>query len=141
MFFIIALFITIFMAGLSGDISHGLNRYSEQQLSVQQQSCQTVEYMNALNDYLYDHPMSSGVVSADLIPVKPPTGGAHIIQDSRVYVYQPDKKGLLWELEATSDTSALIGKVASGRLQDALGTDMGVSVSSVIPDGDVVYLD
>lgn len=140
MYWLLAVFMMVLVSVVS--ISNRTNITSNDiiQSAAAQQAVQTVAYINSLNDYLYDHPQSSGVVSDDLLFVKAPTGAKNIIQDSRVYVYQPDKTGLLWELEHASSTSALIGKVKSGHLLDASGTDMGVAVPGAIPDGYVVYL-
>lgn len=140
MWWIIAVFMMIFMADVSVMQTHDISARNLVQVSAQQQAVQTVAYINSINDYLYSHPMTDGVVSDDDLPVKAPPGAKNLIQTSRVYVYQPDQKGLLWQLESASDTSALVGRVSAGRLQDATGTDMGVSVPASVPDGDVTYL-
>ena len=141
MWWLIAVFMMIFVTEISVTQTHDLNAHSMTQVSAQQQATQTVAYINSINDYLYSHPMTDGVVSDDGLPVKAPTGAKNLIQASRVYVYQSNAKGLLWQLENASNTSALVGIVSAGRLNDASGTDMGVTVSATIPDGDVVYLD
>lgn len=140
MWWLIAVFMMIFVTEISVTQPHDLSGRSLVAVSAQQQAIQTVAYINSINDYLYSHPMTDGVVSDDQLPVKAPAGAKNLIQASRVYVYQPNAKGLLWQLENASDVSALIGKVASGRLLDATGTDMGVSVPSSIPDGDLAWL-
>lgn len=140
MYLLLAVFMTILVSVISVSNRSNITSTDIAQTAANQQATQTVAYINSLNDYLYQHPQSEGVVSDDLLFIKAPFGAKNVIQDSRVYVYQPDKKGLLWELEHASSTSVLIGKVKTGHLLDALGTDMGVSVPSVIPDGNVVYL-
>lgn len=120
--------------------THTVSAQTAIDVTAQQQALQTVMYMNALNDYLYSHPMTDGTLPDDTLPIRPPASGHHIIQAGRVYVWQTDSHGLLFQLEKASDTSALMGKVRNRRLTDVLGTDMGVSVPSDIPDGNVVYL-
>ncbi|EAA5258726.1 hypothetical protein DP804_19890 [Salmonella enterica subsp. enterica] len=109
-------------------------------VSAQQRASQTIVYLNAINDYLYDHPQTSGTVDDSLLGVTPPAGCKNLIQSGRLYVYQPDTRGLMYQLKRASDDSALLGRVVSGRIQDNLGVDMGVSVPSSIANGDVVYL-
>ena len=106
----------------------------------QTRAIQTVQYINTINDYLYDNPQSDGVIDNGLLGVTPPSGVAHILQSSRVFVYQPDLPGLMTALQLQSVNSALLGRVTSRRLIDNLGNDMQVTVPDVIPDGDLVYL-
>ncbi|XUA21463.1 type IV pilus biogenesis protein PilM (plasmid) [Citrobacter sp. OP27] len=140
MVWLLACVMTILMSVVTLSNTHALNTHSAASVSAEQQADQTVAYMSALDDYLYDHPQTDGTVPDSTLPVMPPKNGHHIIQASRVWVWQPDAPGLLWQLEKTSEASALMGKVANGRLIDAIGTDMTVSVPSSIPDGSVVYL-
>ncbi|MGR7464121.1 type IV pilus biogenesis protein PilM [Klebsiella aerogenes] len=120
--------------------THDVTAQTAITVNAQQQAMQTVSWMNAINDWLYDHTMDAGTVPGADLPVKPPRNGQNVVQGGRAYVWQPDAPGLLYQLEAASDTSALMGRVKNGRLTDAIGTDMGVSVPSSIPDGDIVYL-
>ncbi|HCA3439645.1 TPA: type IV pilus biogenesis protein PilM [Salmonella enterica subsp. salamae serovar 35:g,m,s,t:-] len=141
MWWLLAVFMMVFITLTSVTQSHDLSSRNIVQVEAEQQSMQTVAYLNAINDYLYSHPMTDGIVSDDSLPVKAPNGTKNLIQASRVYVYQPNQRGLLWQLENASDISALVGIVSAGRLTDASGTDMGVAVPSTIPNGDIVYLD
>lgn len=140
MWWLISVVIMIFVTSVSVTQSHHLSSRRVTEVSTQQQAIQTVAYLNAINDYLYSHPMTDGTIPDDALPVKAPPGVKNLIQATRVYVWQPNTKGLFWQLEKASDSSALIGLVTNGRMQDALGTDMGVSVPPQVPDGDIACL-
>lgn len=140
MHWLLAVFFTTLVSIISISERASITSTTIAQTTANQQATQTVAYINSVNDYLYQHPQSEGVVSDDQLFVKAPPGAKNVIQDSRVYVYQPDKIGLLWELTHASSTSALIGRVEAGHLIDVSGTNMGVSVPGVIPDGYIVYL-
>lgn len=141
MWWLLALIMMIFVTEVSISQLNELTPQSMVQVATEQQANQTMAYLNAINDYLYSHPQADGTVSDELLPIKAPKGAKNYIQASRVYIYQPNDKGLMWQLEQASTKSALIGKVSSGRLKDASGTDMGVTVPSAITDGYIVYLD
>ena len=140
MWWLLALFMSIAVSMFSFYDSHSITAQTALTVTTQQQAMQTVAYLNAINDYLYDNPMSDGSVPDEDLPVTAPKNTANVISGNRVFVYQPPTTGLMYQLEKASTASALIGKVASGRLLDATGTDMGVTVPSAIPDGDIVYL-
>jgi hypothetical protein len=108
--------------------------------SQRQQAAETIRYLNVINDYLYAHPQSEGVISASLLEMQPPADVAHYIAQGRLFVYQPARSGLLDAMMAQSGRSALIGTVIKRRLTDTRGNDMQVSVPDVIPDGTLVYL-
>ncbi len=105
-----------------------------------QQALGTLRYMNALVDYLYNHPMDNGTLSNSLLEAEPPPGVQHRIHNSRIYVYQPVQQGLISAMADKSRRSALLGTVKSRRLVDLRGTDMQVVVPDVIPDGYLVFL-
>lgn len=140
MFWIVMVFVAVMVSLSAVDSTHDVTAQTAITVNAQQQAMQTVSWMNSINDWLYDHPMDAGTVPNDALPVQPPRNGQNVIQGGRAYVWQPDAPGLLYQLEVASDASALMGRVKSGRLTDATGTDMGVSVPSSIPDGYVVYL-
>lgn len=106
----------------------------------QQQAAETILYLNAINDWLYDHPQSDGTVSNSALDTQPPPGTANVLSQARVYVYQPEKKGLAAALMDQSNQSALIGQVTNRRLTDMQGKDMQVTVPDAIPNGSLVYL-
>ena len=108
--------------------------------SQRQQAAETIRYLNVINDYLYAHPQSEGVISASLLEMQPPASVAHYISRGRVFVYQPARRGLLDAMRAQSGRSALIGTVVNRRLTDTRGNDMKVSVPDVISDNTLVYL-
>lgn len=140
MFWFISVLLALFLTFSHSWRGHDPDAGNAATIAAQQQASQTIVYLNALNDYLHDHPQSDGTVDDNLLGVTVPPGCHHIIQASRVYVYQPDKSGLMYQLRADSDDSALLGRVVSRRLQDNLGVDMGVSVPSAIAEGNIVYL-
>lgn len=113
---------------------------TERTASTQQRAIQTVTFMNAMNDYLYDHPLRDGSIPQDKLPVRPPENARHIVRQGRAYIWQPFQPGLLYELALASDISALVGKVDNGQLHDVIGADMQVDVPSDIPDGTIVYM-
>lgn len=106
----------------------------------QQQAAEIILYLNAINDWLYDHPQSDGIVSNTVLDTQPPRGTTNILSQGRLYVYQPEKKGLAAALMDQSNQSALIGRVTNRRLTDMQGKDMQVTVPDVIPNGYLVYL-
>ena len=140
MFWLLAIFMTVLMSVTSITVSTHISSNEIAQTEVNQQAIQTIAYINSVNDYLYQHPQSEGVISDDLLFVKAPNGAKNVLQNGRVYVYQPYKIGLLWALTQESLTSALIGHVDAGQLFDVAGTNMGVPVPGIIPDGYIVYL-
>ncbi|KAA1195465.1 type IV pilus biogenesis protein PilM [Photorhabdus heterorhabditis] len=110
-----------------------------------QRATETVQYINAINDYLYDHPDVNAtpneiVLKPDQIGMKPNHEIYHVIFKQRVYVWQKPERGLMNALKTQTLSSALLGTVKQRHLIDNSGKDMTVPVPIRIPDGAVVYL-
>ncbi|WP_036768533.1 type IV pilus biogenesis protein PilM [Photorhabdus australis] len=127
------------------------NRQNSQQDVVEtltimtQRATETVQYINAINDYLYDHPdvnttPSEVVLKPNQIGMKPNNEIYHVIFKQRVYVWQKPERGLMNALKTQTLSSALLGTVKQRHLIDNSGKDMTVPVPTRIPDGAVVYL-
>lgn len=112
---------------------------------TQQRAIDTVRLINAINDYLYDHPdvingdnpivLSPGQVGVSVDPVI-----NNVVFRKRVYVWQIPEKGLMNALKTQTLSSALLGEVKHRRLIDNGNVDMGVDVPAQIPEGAIVYL-
>lgn len=112
-----------------------------QDSELRQRAIQTVSYINEINDWRYLNPAQKDGVIPDSAFGWPSVPGLHnVLQADRVYVWQPDKPGLMSALLAQSRHSALVGRVASRRLTNSAGNDMQVTVPASIPDGSLVYL-
>lgn len=133
---------SVFLLFAAGVTSHNVTSTAivAADSAAQQQAAETIRYLNAINDYLYEHPQSDGVISNALLDTSPPPGVAHYLSQGRVFVYQKTQQGLAGAMMDQSHHSALIGTVTGRRLRDMQGTDMKVTVPNLIPDGDLVYL-
>ncbi|WP_040118651.1 type IV pilus biogenesis protein PilM [Yersinia similis] len=76
-------------------------------------------------------PQDNGVINDNLLGFSSLPSLSHIIQDRRVFVYQPQQQWLNERTENDDRDSALLGRVQNRRLIDNLGTDMQVSVPEV----------
>lgn len=139
-YWLLSMFLALFL--FASDMTHrDANQASENAVSENlQRARQTVQYINTINDYLYDHPQSSGVLSDSVLGFTSVPSLTHIIQSSRVFVYQPDRLGLMGAMTTVARNSALLGHVKNRRLIDNQGNDMQVTVPDVIPDTYLVYL-
>lgn len=110
-----------------------------------QRAIDTVRLINAINDYIYDHP---DVINGDNPIVLPNTQLGisadpainNVIFRKRVYVWQIPERGLMKALKVQTLSSALLGEVKHRRLIDNGNVDMGVDVPAQIPEGAIVYL-
>lgn len=139
-YWLLSMFLVLFL--MTADMTH---RRTHQTLEMaesenKQRARQTVLYINAINDYLYDHPQDNGVINDNLLGFSSLPSLSHIIQDRRVFVYQPNNSGLMSALKTMTRGSALLGRVQNRRLIDNLGTDMQVSVPDVISETYLVYI-
>ena len=112
---------------------------------TQQRAIDTVRLINAINDYLYDHPdVINGdnpiVLSPGQVGVSVDPAINNIVFRKRVYVWQVPEKGLMNALKTQTLSSALLGEVKHRRLIDNGNVDMGVDVPAQIPEGAIVYL-
>ncbi|WP_426786163.1 type IV pilus biogenesis protein PilM (plasmid) [Rahnella variigena] len=139
-YWLLSMFLALFL--FTSDMTHrDANQASENAVSENlQRARQTVQYINTINDYLYDHPQTSGVPSDSVLGFTSVPSLTHIIQSNRVFVYQPDRLGLMGALATVTRNSALLGHVKNRRLIDNQGNDMQVTVPDVIPDTYLVYL-
>lgn len=139
-YWLLSMFLALFL--FTSDMTHrDANQASENAVSENlQRARQTVQYINTINDYLYDHPQTSGVLSDSVLGFTSVPSLTHIIQSNRAFVYQPDRLGLMGALATVTRNSALLGHVKNRRLIDNQGNDMQVTVPDVIPDTYLVYL-
>lgn len=139
-YWLLSIFTVLFL--FSADMSHRDATQLQEQTKADRQlrARQTVQYLNLINDWLYDHPQSSGVINDADLGFTSVSGLKHVIQDGRVFVYQPVQTGLLGELLYVTRGSALIGQVTNRRLINVHRNDMQVSVPAGIPDTYLVYL-
>lgn len=112
---------------------------------TQQRAIDTVRLINAINDYLYDHPdVINGdnpiVLSPGQVGVSVDPAINNVVFRKRVYVWQIPEKGLMNALKTQTLSSALLGEVKHRRLIDNGNVDMGVDVPAQIPEGAIVYL-
>ncbi|MFP2517052.1 type IV pilus biogenesis protein PilM [Buttiauxella agrestis] len=141
MSYLILSFFSVFLLFSSGVLQHdNATDAGQYQTDTQQQAAATLRYMNAINSYLYAHPMADGTFSDSLLEAAPPSGVRHVIRQGRVFVYQPSQPGLKDALVTVSRHSALLGSVKSRRLIDLSGTDMQITLPDLIPEGYLVYL-
>jgi hypothetical protein len=139
-YWLLSMFLVFFL--FNADMAHRGNQQTLQMAESEnkQRARQTVLYINTLNDYLYDHPQSDGVINDSVLGFTPFPSLSHVIQAGRVFVYQPNNSGLMSALKTMTRGSALLGRVQHRRLIDTLGADMQVSVPDVIPETYLVYL-
>ncbi|WP_413484622.1 type IV pilus biogenesis protein PilM [Morganella psychrotolerans] len=110
-----------------------------------QRATETIRYIDAINDYIYDHPeivnsTDEIVLSDSMIGMKPGFGIRHVIWMQRVYVWQYPQPGLTEALMRQTNSSALLGTISKHQLIDLQGNSMQVSVPASLPDHSVVYL-
>lgn len=125
--------------GMYGD--DGTTVHSEAALSTQK-AVQVIGYLNAINDYLYRHPLANGVVPDSVLSLQLPSGSDihNVVQDRRVMVYLPDAPDLVSALRSLSRNSALLCRNAHGVLTDLSGASTGISTPPAITGSDLVYL-
>jgi hypothetical protein len=112
-----------------------------QESELSQRASQTVSYINEINDWRYNNPsQKDGVIADSTLGWSAIPNLHNVLQSDRVYVWQPDRPGLMNALLTQSRNSALIGKVVARRLIDSSGNDMQVTVPGSIADGSLVYL-
>ncbi|WP_289347214.1 type IV pilus biogenesis protein PilM [Pantoea stewartii] len=144
--FVLSIFLVIFTATGFYE-NHDIENQTENEISVvtNQRAIETVQYLNAINDYIYLHPE---ILNADgdfkltsiQIGMEPDYSIYHIVSNKRVYVWQNSQRGLMTALKAQTMSSALLGTVVNRRLINNGGSDMDVQVPAEIPNGSIVYL-
>lgn len=145
-YLLLSIFLVIFSMTDYFDIRQvSIQESAEINTVTNQRAIETVNYINAINDYLYDHPdvlVAPGVLvlSDSQIGISVSSEIKHVIEGKRVFVWQNAEKGLMNALKVQTFSSALLGVVKGRRLIDNGNVDMGVSVPSQIPEGAIVYL-
>ncbi|MCZ5683260.1 type IV pilus biogenesis protein PilM [Escherichia coli] len=107
-----------------------------------QQAATFIRYMNAINDYLHQHPerrtAGGRLTSAQLgIPGRIPSV---ISSASNVFCLGYRNPGLMAALREQSNDSALLGRVENGRLLDTAGRALSITLPSVIPDHVILWM-
>lgn len=110
-----------------------------------QRAIESVRYIDAINDYIYEHPevMNSEhevILTDSQIGMAPHYGIRHVIWKRRIFVWQPPYPGLTGAMKQQTNSSALLGTVNGSHLIDLEGNDMQVSVPLSLPEHAVVYL-
>lgn len=117
--------------------------HTEEATVINQKAIEMVRYINAINDFLYEHPECLGserILTDAQTGMKSVYNVRNVVYRGRVYVWANDSPGLLSALIKQTSSSALLGLVKNRRLIDTEGKDMLVAVPSVIKDGMVVYI-
>lgn len=138
--------LALFLLGGFYDRHHGFSvEHAEIMVTSTQRAIDTVQYMNAINDYLYAHPdvrHSSGevVLTPAQVGVTSSPALQAVLFNRRVFLWQLPTPGLMAALNTQTVSSALLGHITGRRLVDNSLRDMQVSVPARIPDGAIVYL-
>lgn len=89
-----------------------------------QQAATFIRYMNAINDYLHQHPerrTAGGRLTSTQLGIPGTDTVSHIISQQRVFVWATETPGLMAALREQCNDSALLGRVENGRLLDTAG--------------------
>ena len=108
-----------------------------------QQAATFIRYMNAINDYLHQHPerrTAGGRLTSAQLGIPGTDTVSHIISQQRVFVWATETPGLMAALREQSNDSALLGRVENGRLLDTAGRALSVTLPSVIPDHVILWM-
>ncbi|HDX3841030.1 TPA: type IV pilus biogenesis protein PilM, partial [Escherichia coli] len=102
-----------------------------------------IRYMNAINDYLHQHPerrTAGGRLTSAQLGIPGTDTVSHIISQQRVFVWATETPGLMAALREQSNDSALLGRVENGRLLDTAGRALSITLPSVIPDHVILWM-
>ncbi|EFJ4064127.1 type IV pilus biogenesis protein PilM, partial [Escherichia coli] len=108
-----------------------------------QQAATFIRYMNAINDYLHQHPerrTAGGRLTSAQLGIPGTDTVSHIISQQRVFVWATETPGLMAALREQSNDSALLGRVENGRLLDTAGRALSITLPSVIPDHVILWM-
>lgn len=144
--FVLSIFLVIFtVTGFYEN--HNTENQTENEITVvtNQRAIETVQYINAINDYIYLHPEILNTdgdfkLTSAQAGMEPDYSIYHIVSGKRVYVWQNSRRGLMAALKTQTISSALLGTVINRRLIDNSGSDMEVQIPSEILNGSIVYL-
>ncbi|HFP3311148.1 TPA: type IV pilus biogenesis protein PilM [Escherichia coli] len=125
----------------TSQLSRSEHRY--QAAENTQQAATFIRYMNAINDYLHQHPerrTAGGRLTSAQLGLPGTDTVSHIISQQRVFVWATETPGLMAALREQSNDSALLGRVENGRLLDTAGRALSVTLPSVIPDHVILWM-
>ena len=125
----------------TSQLSRSEHRY--QAAENTQQAATFIRYMNAINDYLHQHPerrTAGGRLTSAQLGLPGTDTVSHIISQHRVFVWATETPGLMAALREQSSDSALLGRVENGRLLDTAGRALSVTLPSVIPDHVILWM-
>ena len=114
----------------TSQLSRSEHRY--QAAENTQQAATFIRYMNAINDYLHQHPerrTAGGRLTS-----------AQLGLPGTDTVWATETPGLMAALREQSNDSALLGRVENGRLLDTAGRALSVTLPSVIPDHVILWM-
>ncbi|EAY4251309.1 TPA: type IV pilus biogenesis protein PilM [Escherichia coli] len=122
-----------------------LNRtvHHQQTAEITQQAADFIRYMNAINDYLYQHPerrAAGGQLTSAQLGLPATKNVSHLIRQQRVFVWAKEKPGLMGALLEQSGDSALLARVENGRLLDTRGRRISITLPAVIPDQVIIWM-
>lgn len=124
----------------TSQLSRSEHRY--QAAENTQQAATFIRYMNAINDYLHQHPerrTAGGRLTSAQLGLPGTDTVSHIISQQRVFVWATETPGLILH-SGTEYDSALLGRVENGRLLDTAGRALSVTLPSVIPDHVILWM-
>ncbi|MGF7228182.1 type IV pilus biogenesis protein PilM [Pantoea agglomerans] len=142
MYWLLVIFAGLLLGGLSPEQRAVRDAGQLQDQTQNQRATQMVRYMNRINDWRYQNPAADNISVSDaqLSGWKSVPGLNNVIASGRTYVWRAGEPGLMAALLMQTRHSALAGRVVSHRLLDNSGTDMQLTVPTVIPDGSVVWV-
>jgi hypothetical protein len=132
------------IAGIHDNNTFNNYEHAEIATNSNQRAIETVQYINAINEYIYKHPeilnvSGETVLNATQIGMVPINEMSNVIYNRRVFVWQAQEVGLMSALKAQTISSALIG-VITNRQFITSGKTMSIAVPSKIPNDSIVYL-
>ena len=108
-----------------------------------QQAATFIRYMNAINDYLHQHPerrTAGGRLTSTQLGIPGTDTVSHIISQQPVFVWATETPGLMAAPREQCNDSALLGRVENGRLLDTAGRALSITLPSVIPDHVILWM-
>ena len=117
--------------------------HHQQTAEITQQAADFIRYMNAINDYLYQHPerrAAGGQLTSAQLGLPATKNVSHLISQQRVFVWAKEKPGLMGALLEQSGDSALLARVENGRLLDTRGRRISITLPAVIPDQVIIWM-
>ena len=116
--------------------------HHQQTAEITQQAADFIRYMNAINDYLYQHPerrAAGGQLTSAQLGL-PATKTSATSSVSSAFCLGKRKPGLMGALPEQSGDSALLARVENGRLTDTRGRRISITLPAVIPDQVIIWM-